>query len=355
MKQYSKLSALAALLFIVPSLACAQEKKPSAAAVQFFEMKVRPILVANCFECHAEKKQRGDLRLDSLAAMLEGGEQGPAIVPGHPEKSLLVKAINQDGKLKMPKNKKLSRDEIDALTQWIKMGAPWPGSDKATPTRKGEFQISDKDRAHWAYQPVKRPTPPNVKHQAWVRNPIDAFILAKLEAKGLAPAPPASKQEIARRLYYDITGLPPTPRDIEVFVNDPAGDAYEKLVDKLLATPQYGEKWARHWLDLVRYAETNSYERDNPKRTATNSTTTRSTPGAIAIMSSAPSMRTSHSTVSCASNWPAMKSIPAMPTPSSPPAFIAWASGTMSRSIRSKPAMTAWTTSSPPSANRCLA
>ena len=266
MKHTFALSSVAALLIVMPSLACGQEKKPSAAAVQFFETKVRPVLVANCFECHAEKKQRGDLRLDSLAAMLEGGEQGPAIVPGHPEKSLLVKAINQDGKLKMPpKNKKLSRDEIDALTQWIKMGAPWPSSEKSTPTRKGEFQISDKDRAHWAYQPVKRPTPPNVKNQAWVRNPIDAFILAKLEAKGLAPAPPASKQELVRRLYYDLTGLPPTPRDVEAFVNDKATDAYEKLVDKLLATPQYGEKWARHWLDLVRYAETNSYERDNPK------------------------------------------------------------------------------------------
>ena len=266
MKHTFALSSVAALLIVMPSLACGQEKKPSAAAVQFFETKVRPVLVANCFECHAEKKQRGDLRLDSLAAMLEGGEQGPAIVPGHPEKSLLVKAINQDGKLKMPpKNKKLSRDEIDALTQWIKMGAPWPSSEKSTPTRKGEFQISDKDRAHWAYLPVKRPTPPNVKNQAWVRNPIDAFILAKLEAKGLVPAPPASKQELVRRLYYDITGLPPTPRDVEAFVNDKATDAYEKLVDKLLATPQYGEKWARHWLDLVRYAETNSYERDNPK------------------------------------------------------------------------------------------
>jgi mono/diheme cytochrome c family protein len=266
MKLFSNIPLLTVSVFLLPALAGAQEKKPTSAAVQFFETKVRPVLVANCFECHADKKQRGDLRLDSLAAMLEGGEQGPAIVPGHPEKSLLVKAINQDGKVKMPpKNKKLTRDEIDALTQWIAMGAPWPAGDKATPTRKGEFQISDKDRAHWAYQPVKRPALPAVKNQAWVRNPIDAFILARLEAKGLAPAPPASKQEIARRLYYDLTGLPPTPRDIEAFVNDAAPDAYEKLVDKLLTSPHYGEKWARHWLDLVRYAETNSYERDNPK------------------------------------------------------------------------------------------
>src|SRR5262249_53483552 len=198
--------------------------------------------------------------------MLEGSDNGPAIVPRHPEKSLLVKAINHDGDVKMPsKGKKLSREQIDALTQWIKMGAPWPGGDKTAIKKRGDFQITQKDRSHWAFQPVKCPAIPNVKNQAWVRNPIDAFILAKLEAKGLQPAPPGSKQEIARRLYYDVTGLPPTPIEIEAFVNDASPDAYEKLVDKLVATPQYGEKWARHWLDLVRYAETNSYERDNPK------------------------------------------------------------------------------------------
>ena len=248
------------------SSASAQDKKPTPAAIQFFESKVRPILAQHCFECHGEKRERGGLRLDSLAAILEGGDQGPAIVPGHPEKSLLVKAINQDGKLKMPpKNKKLTGAEIDALTQWVKMGAPWPSSDKPATAKKGDYQISDKDRAHWSFQPVKRPALPSVKNQAWVRNPIDAFILAKLEAKGLSPAPLAAKHELARRLYYDLTGLPPTPKEIEAFVNDAAPDAYEKLVDKLLASPHYGEKWARHWLDLVRYAETNSYERDNPK------------------------------------------------------------------------------------------
>jgi mono/diheme cytochrome c family protein len=268
-----KTSRLSTLLIVTltggslfPAITSAQEKKLTPAAIQFFETKVRPVLAENCFECHGDKKQKRGLRLDSLAGMLEGGDTGPAIVPGHPEKSLLVKAINHDGEVKMPsKTKKLPREQIDSLAQWIKMGAPWPGSDKATPTKKGEFQISDKDRAHWAYQPVKRPTVPEVKNKAWVRNAIDAFILAKLEAKGLQPAPPASKQEIARRLYYDITGLPPTPKEIEAFVNDNSADAYEKLVDKLLASPHYGEKWARHWLDLVRYAETNSYERDNPK------------------------------------------------------------------------------------------
>src|ERR1019366_3416904 len=195
---------------------------------------------------------------------LEGGDQGAAIVAGHPEKSLLVKAISHQDKLKMPKNKKLPREQIDALTQWITMGAPWPGDGKPNAVKKGEFKISPKDQAHWAYQMVQRPALPAVKNQAWIRNPIDAFILAKLEAKGLAPAPPVLRQEIARRLYYDLIGLPPTPVEIQSFVKDSSPDAYEKLVDKLLASPHYGEKWARHWLDLVRYADTTSYERDNP-------------------------------------------------------------------------------------------
>ncbi len=149
---------------------------------------------------------------------------------------------------------------------------PWPGQEKAVAAasaiRRGKFEITDKDRAHWAFQPVKRPVVPAVKNTAWVRNPIDAFILAKLEAKGLQPNPPASKRELIRRVTYDVTGLPPTPREVEAFVNDPAPDAYEKVVDRLLASPHYGEQWGRHWLDLVRFAETNSYERDGDKPNA---------------------------------------------------------------------------------------
>ncbi len=255
--------------FVLPTAARAQEaKKLTPAAIQFFESKIRPVLAENCFECHAEKKQRGGLRVDSLSALLEGGDLGPAIVPGHPEKSLIVKAINHSDKLKMPPKSKLAPEKIAHLTQWIQMGAPWPGGGKGIVPKKGEFVITDKDRAHWAYQPVKRPPIPAVKDKAWVRNPIDAFILAKLEAAGLAPAPPAARHELVRRLYFDLTGLPPTPADVEAFLADKAPDAYEKLVDRLLASPHYGEKWARHWLDLVRFAETNSYERDNPKPNA---------------------------------------------------------------------------------------
>jgi hypothetical protein len=255
------------LLPAVPHVRGGEQKKPSAAAAAFFEAKVRPLLVENCFKCHSAEKQRGDLRLDSLAAALEGGGRGPALVPGHPEKSLLIKAIGHaDKDLKMPEDRKLPREQIDILTQWIQMGAPWPGS--AAPgdgPRKGEFVISARDRAHWSLQPVKRPAEPTVKQVGFVKNPIDAFILARLEAKGLAPNPPAPKQELLRRVTYDLTGLPPTPREVEAFVADTAPDAYEKLVDRLLDSPRYGERWARHWLDLVRYGETNSFERDNPK------------------------------------------------------------------------------------------
>jgi mono/diheme cytochrome c family protein len=261
-----------ALLALSGAVAPGQDTKPappSPEAARFFETRVRPVLADNCFKCHGDKKQRGELRLDSLAAMLAGGDQGPAIVRGDPEKSLLVKAIRHtDADLKMPPTKKLAREQVDDLTAWIKRGAPWPGADltATTPTRKkGEMQVTDRDRAHWAFQPVKQPAVPRTKNTTWAANPIDAFILAGLEARGLQPNPPAAKQELVRRLYYDVTGLPPTPRDVEAFLADPSPRAYENLVERLLDSPHYGEKWGRHWLDLVRYAETNSYERDNPK------------------------------------------------------------------------------------------
>jgi hypothetical protein len=268
------------LLFICMSVlaldwapAPAQEsKKPlSPQAVQFFEAKVRPVLAEHCFKCHGDvKKPKGGLRLDSLEGMLTGGDQGSALVPGQPAKSLLIKAIKyEDQELKMPPSKKLTRDQISDLTEWVKLGAPWPGATKAAPTaRKGDNSISDKDRAHWSFQRVKRPAVPAVKNTKWIANPIDAFILAALEAKGLEPNPPATRIELVRRVYYDLTGLPPTIAQASAFLADHSPRAYENLVDTLLASPHYGEKWARHWLDLVRYAETNSYERDNPKPNA---------------------------------------------------------------------------------------
>jgi mono/diheme cytochrome c family protein len=240
---------------------------PTADQLQFFESKIRPLLVENCFKCHGPEKHKGDLRLDSLAGALTGGASGPAIVPMHPEKSLLIKAVNQDDpELKMPENGKLAKEQIADLVRWVKMGAPWPAGDKATiSAKKGEMQVTEKDKSHWAFRPIVRPPVPTVRQQAWVKNPIDAFILAKLQQHGLTPNPTASKHELVRRLYFDLTGLPPTPKEVEDYVNDPSPKAWEALVDRLLDSPGYGEQWARHWLDLVRYAETNSYERDGVK------------------------------------------------------------------------------------------
>src|SRR5260221_7174841 len=258
---------LALLLPALPTVRGGDQKKPTPAAAAFFETKVRPILSESCFRCHGEKKQRGDLRLDSLAAALEGGGRGPALVPGNAAKSSWINACGPEDKaLKRPEEKKWLREQIDILTKWVNGGAPWPGAAKVVDgPRKGEFVISDRDRAHWSLQAVKRPAVPAVKNLSWIKNPIDAFVLAQLEAKGLTPNLPASKQELLRRVTYDLTGLPPTPAEVEAFLADARPDAYEKLVDRLLDSPRYGEKWARHWLDLVRYAETNSFERDNPK------------------------------------------------------------------------------------------
>lgn len=257
----------------------ADPPKPDAEQVRFFESKVRPVLVENCFKCHGPEKQKSGLRLDTRAFLVSGGDQGPAVVPGKPDESLLVKAIrHEDDDLKMPPSKKLNAEQVADLTRWVRMGAPWPGAE-STPSASDSvavaaakpasgMRITDKDRAHWAFQPVKRPSIPNVRQRQWVKNPIDAFLLADLDAKGLEPNPPATRTELIRRASYDLIGLPPTPAEVDAFVNDPAPDAYEKLLDHLLNSPHYGEKWARHWLDLVRFAETNSYERDNPKPSA---------------------------------------------------------------------------------------
>ncbi|MCA1684515.1 MAG: DUF1549 domain-containing protein [Planctomycetia bacterium] len=270
-----RVTLLVALIAAAARVASADEAPPNPEQARFFESKVRPVLVAHCLKCHGPDKQKSGLRLDSRAAALAGGELGPAVVPGKPDESLLVSAVNHGDELKMPPSKKLPTDQVADLTRWVAMGAPWPGSGNAAPAaaatsaiRKAGYQITDKDRAHWAFQPVKRPAVPTPRDPSAVKNPVDAFIHAGLEARGLHPNPPASKIELVRRAYYDLTGLPPTPAEVDAFVNDPAPDAYEALVDRLLDSPRYGEKWGRHWLDLVRFAETNSFERDNPKPSA---------------------------------------------------------------------------------------
>jgi cytochrome c553 len=229
----------------------------SAAQAEFFEKSVRPVLVGSCITCHGPEKQKAKLRLDSRAAVLAGGESGPAVVPGKPGASLLVKAVHYDDSPHMPPRGKLSADEIAALTEWVRQGAPWPEFDTAirpVPAGGGP-KITAKDRAFWSFRPVADPPPPRVRDATWPQQPLDRFVLARLEAAGLHPAPAADRRTLMRRATFDLTGLPPTPEEIDAFVNDPAPDAFAGVVDRLLASPHYGERWARHWLDVARYAE----------------------------------------------------------------------------------------------------
>jgi hypothetical protein len=236
---------------------------------EFFEKKIRPILVDNCYKCHsskAEKGPKGGLLLDSKEGLLKGGDSGPAIVPEHPDKSLLIKAIRYtDENLQMPpKGKKLGAEQIADLETWIKSGAPDPRT--ATGSLDDANTIRAKAKNHWAFQSVHQPAAPAVKNRLWVKTPVDAFILARLEAKGLKPSPPCDKRTLIRRATFDLTGLPPAPEDVAAFLKDKSSDAFAKVVDRLLASPRYGERWARHWLDVARYADTKGYLAGNEER-----------------------------------------------------------------------------------------
>ena len=220
----------------------------------FFETKVRPTLATECFSCHTDS-QLGGLRLDSREAMLRGGKSGPAIVPGDPDKSLLITAIRQGGALKMPKGGKLAADQIEAIAQWIRNGAVWPAVAKPSVATKGELVVDPARRAFWSFQPLHPAPAPAPKNGHWAKTDIDRFILARLEKEGLAPVGPADRRTLLRRATLDLTGIPPTLAEIEAFENDKAPDAFAKVVDRLLASPQYGERWGRLWLDVARYGE----------------------------------------------------------------------------------------------------
>jgi hypothetical protein len=243
----------AALVSLGQSGAIATEPN-SAKGVEFFEKKVRPLLVKNCYECHAEKKQQGSLRLDSREGWAKGGDSGPAIVPGEPDNSVLMQALRYEG-YEMPPSGKLKPEEIAIFEQWIKMGAPDPRKAAAPAVAASKATDIEAGRQHWAYQPPKKATPPQVKQKSWPHSDIDRFLLARLEEKELAPASDASREVLVRRVYFALTGLPPTPGQIAAFVEDDRPDAYERLVDELLASPRYGERWGRHWLDVARFAE----------------------------------------------------------------------------------------------------
>jgi hypothetical protein len=243
----------------------------SAEQVRFFEAEVRPILKSRCLKCHGEgPKVKGGLRLDSREAVLRGGELGPAVSLSEPKTSRILQAIRYE-EIEMPPAGKLPPAEIDILTRWVNEGVPWPsvaGAAAGTPTppTRSAAEPARKVAANaWTMAPVLRPAVPGVTNPGWCRTPIDAFLLARIEKAGLQPAPEADRGTLIRRLSYDFTGLPPTPEEVDAFVASAEPDAYPRLVEKLLASPHYGEKWGRHWLDLVRYAETNGYERDGVK------------------------------------------------------------------------------------------
>jgi len=249
------------VLSTIPAFSATADK-----AEEFFEMKVRPILAKNCFACHTASKM-GGLEMSSREALLKGGADGAAIVPGDPDHSLLIRAVrHEDARIKMPPQGQLSSDEIDQLSLWVKAGAVWPKShvSQGTTAAKGDdYVITPEQRNYWAFRPVTKPAPP--KADAWAKTPIDHFIAAKLQEKGLAPVKPANKRTLIRRATFDLTGLPPTPEEVDAFLKDKSARAFAKVVDRLLASPRYGERWGRHWLDVSRYSDDKlDSERDAP-------------------------------------------------------------------------------------------
>jgi len=221
----------------------------------FFESKIRPLLAKHCLECHANEGPEAELRLTSRENLLKPAESGESpFNADNPAESRLLAAIRYDGDTQMPPAGKLSDEEIAYFEKWILDGAVWPKS--GTPIRASGLVISDSDRQHWAFRPAASPPTPSVTKTDWVRTPIDAFVLAKLEAAGLSPNPPADRRTLFRRLSYDVTGLPPTETEMAEFLADQSPDAYERAVERLLASPRYGERWGRHWMDVARYADT---------------------------------------------------------------------------------------------------
>jgi hypothetical protein len=261
-----------ALIALGPMTVWAQPNPKDEAALDFFERKVRPVLVNNCYNCHsANTNSKGGLRVDDRNGLLVGGGRGPAVVPGQPEKSLLMQAVRHThAKLKMPPEKHLADEEIGDLAKWIRDGAAWPQPRVPASIGRPNAKYEKLRKEHWAWQPLHGTKAPAVKQSAWVRDDVDRYLLAGLEAKGLAPVKDADALTLIRRVTFDLTGLPPTPAEAEEFVaaldgaGAKRGAAYEKVVDRLLASPAFGERWGRHWLDVARYGESTGSARNLP-------------------------------------------------------------------------------------------
>ncbi|MGH9723008.1 MAG: PSD1 and planctomycete cytochrome C domain-containing protein [Bryobacteraceae bacterium] len=234
---------------------------PTWPQAEFFEARIRPVLIAHCHGCHDASKATSGLRLDSKEGLQRGGSRGTAVRPGDADASLLYRAISyRDPMLKMPPSGKLPDAVIADFRQWIEQGAGDPRTEAPGPPQPAINW--DRARLHWSFQPCKPVVSPKVRNIAWPRSPIDAFVLARLEEANLSPAAPAGRATLLRRASFGLTGLPPTPEELDAFLKDTSPAAFDKVVDRLLASPHYGERWARHWLDLVRFAETNGHEFD---------------------------------------------------------------------------------------------
>jgi hypothetical protein len=226
-------------------------------AIEFFEKRVRPLLTDNCHSCHGPQRQKAGLRLDSREAFLKGSSSGAVVQPGHPDTSALVRAVRYDGDIKMPPKGRLPAEAVETLTAWVRMGAAWPEA-PATPV-PGADATAKARLKHWAFRPVRKPPVPAVWDTTWTQTPVDHFILNKLEEEGMRPSRPADRRTLLRRATFDLTGLPPTPEQVAAFEADLSPDAFARVVDRLLASPAYGERWGRHWLDVARYADTKGY------------------------------------------------------------------------------------------------
>ena len=281
MTSYPACSWLAVALFasgIVTKVVIAQSQQNAASdfdntrsptfdsdSVEFFEAKIRPLLIARCQRCHGAEKQEAGLRLDSRASIIKGGDSGPAIVPHKPDQSLLIDAIRYGDTRQMPPKQKLPPEEIVLLEEWVRQGGPWPMNETVIPTASvGVFDLQKRKREHWAWKPILVPVIPKLKGSSGSTSAIDSFLLVKLNEAGLDRAKPTDKSTLIRRATFDLIGLPPSPEEVAAFQADPSTGAFVKVVDRLLASPHFGERWARHWLDLVRYAETLGHEFDYP-------------------------------------------------------------------------------------------
>ena len=250
------------ILLLLTAVGAGQEQAESRQAQErFFTDQVRTLLEKRCWECHAEEVQESGLRLDSLENLRAGGSSGKTLAAaGKPAESYLIEVLRYEGDVAMPPDEKLPEEEIAVLTRWVNMGLPWPveGSRTEVPLTQEE-KYSRQLEQHWAFQPIVAPPLPAVTRESWIAEPLDCFVLARLESKGLTPSPQADRYTLIRRLKFDLLGLPPTHDEVQAFVNDAAPDAYEKIVERYLDSPQYGERWGRHWLDVARYADTRGY------------------------------------------------------------------------------------------------